>query len=135
MENTNSTFTVHYGKGEYAITSANVDRLTKAVDHFNQTAEWKWNLQDCLGINQDGKLGKRFEEIKKSLATIEEPAIQKLLVAMSAVVAHEASEIKKVTKVSSTEKAARQTEVYDFLTLHGEEFFTAKEIDKMVRSI
>jgi hypothetical protein len=133
MENTNSTFTVHYGKGEYAITSANVDRLTKAVDHFNQTAEWKWSLQDCLGINQDGKLGKRFEEIKKSLATIEEPAIQNLLTAMSAVVVHEASEIKKVTKTSSVERENRRTEVFGILsTTSG---LTEKEIEKMVRSI
>ncbi len=133
MENTNSNFVIHFGKGEYAITNQNIDRLTKAVDHYNQTGEWRWSLQDCLGINQDGKLGKRFEEIKKSLSTVEDSAVQSLILAMSATVVRQPEEIKKSTRPSSVEREKRRTEVFGVLSTVGQ--FSDKEIERMVRSI
>ena len=80
METTN-TITTYFGKGEYAITSKNISKLTKAVRDFSETGKWKWCLVDCLGIKADGSKAKRFDEVITEISTKE--GCEELYIAMT----------------------------------------------------
>lgn len=54
---------VYFGKGEYAITSANTGKLVAAVKEFTEKGIWKWCLVDCLGIKANGEFTARFAAI------------------------------------------------------------------------
>ena len=71
-----------YGKGEYALTSKNIEKLTTQLVTFNSTREWKWGLVDVLGVKKDGSKAKRFEQVITSLDETN-PAQAALKTAMS----------------------------------------------------
>jgi len=82
MEKTNTTpITIHFGKGEYAVTSKNVERLEKAVNEFTETGVWKWMLVDCLGIKADGTVGKRYDDVVAGIKNV--PACNGLYTALT----------------------------------------------------
>ncbi len=79
---------VYFGRGEYAITSDNYQKLATAAQRFSVDGGWKWALQDSLGIKMDGSLGRRFTDI---LATKEVP--EELKEAMALVKPRESVEV------------------------------------------
>jgi type VI protein secretion system component VasK len=123
---------VYFGKGEYALTDANADKLAKAVAVYSETGKWQWSLQDCLGIKPDGTVGKRFEEIKATLAKVEDDSLAaNLLDAMNNVVIH--SEVTRTVRVDSAEKQRRREEVAAILSFV--EGLSEEEKAKMVKAV
>jgi len=82
---------IYFGKGEYAITSDNFQKLAAAAQRYSVDGGWKWALQDSLGIKMDGSLGRRFTDI---LATKEVP--EELKQAMALVQPREAVEVFRI---------------------------------------
>lgn len=108
-----------YGKGEYALTDAKLDRLTKTVDDYNSNSNWKWMLQDVLGIHASGKIGKRFEEIKASLVNFGTDAALALHRAMDNVTPKMEVNRTHRTVSSSPEKLAERAEMLKLLASFG----------------
>ena len=73
---------VYFGKGEYAVTSDNIDRLAKTTTDFIETGVWKWQLVDCLGIKKDGSIAARYNQIIAALSNSEDPKCQALVESM-----------------------------------------------------
>lgn len=73
---------VYYGRGEYAITSLNIEKFLKHVAEYNEKNVWKTALCDYLGFDMKKGRLKRFEEIAKALEAESDETGKKLLAAM-----------------------------------------------------
>jgi len=132
---------VYFGNGEFAITKKNIDKLRLAVIEYNATNNWSWKLQDCLGINKNGKLSKKFSDIIATLHTVKISEVQALIAEMQKVTEKKPEDViytpsklnPEQKEARDAAKAQRRTEVEALLNkVTG---LTQNEISKMVKAI
>lgn len=125
---------VYFGRGEYALSNANIDRVSKALATYNESGKWQWACQDVLGVKMDGSIGKRFGEIQAALATQEDdPKAVALLGIMSETAVRAPETITRTTRVDSAERQARQAAVKEILsTVEG---LTEAEVARMAKAV
>jgi hypothetical protein len=121
---------VYFGKGEYAITSANVERLVKHAQDYIEQSIWKWSLQDNLGFQKAGTKTKRFEEAFKALENVSNPSCQILRELM--VRLEPKAELKCRVKSTPEAKEAKRAEMRVTLEAAG---ISAVEIERMVKAL
>lgn len=128
--NEQKPITVFMGTGEYALTDRAIPKLLTAIEKYNSEAEWKWCLQDYLGVKADGTFTKRFTDIQTTLKDNPDENVQLLLLAMSTIVPQK--EVKRITRVSSAERDAKRKVVEDDLISRGVDPEMAKKLAKAV---
>jgi len=118
---------IYFGKGEYAITSDNFQKLAAAAQRYSVDGGWKWALQDSLGIKMDGTLGRRFGDI---LATEKVP--EELKTSMLLVQPREAAEVFRIhgSRTSDPITVEKKAEVTEALRAAGWE---EEDIKKVIR--
>ena len=99
-----------FGTGEFAITVKNIVRLTEALKEYNESNIWKWSLYDSIGINKNGKSGKKFEEVKATFSEMETAEAKAFSAELNKVVAKEESQIVYNQRPSSEEKSKLKAE-------------------------
>jgi len=127
-----TTITVFYGKGEYAITSANVDRLIRHAQDYIEKSIWKWSIQDNLGFQKKGVKTKRYDEIVAQLAQVDEPQIQILRELMLRLEPKPQEELKCRVKQSPELKEAKRAELRAQLEDIGVDAVTMERMLKAV---
>jgi len=122
---------VFFGKGDYAITSANIDKLISVLDEYNNSGLWKWSISDVLGIKPDGAKGKKYYEIKDALRDIPGQKVFDLIQRMSDFVVNPKAH--RTIRATKEEKEARRAEVAAILnTIEG---ISEAEKSKMLKVI
>jgi hypothetical protein len=53
--------TFYFGTGEFSVNDQNIDRLIRNLNEYISKGLWKWQLQDCLGIKENGEHTKRYD--------------------------------------------------------------------------
>lgn len=127
------TIEVYFGKGEYAITSKNVDKLIATVDEFEK-GNWKWAMVDCLGVQlKDGGVvkTKRHTDVIKALESSPIEKCRELSSRLVNLIIPET--ITKATRATSEERKALQDGARETLKGYGD--FTEAEIEKMVKGL
>lgn len=84
MEHKLNEFGNVFGKGEYALTPRNLQKLVSNCKDFQAAGhKWVWALQDNLGIKPTGERGDRFHQIQAALKDSKHPDVVALLAAMN----------------------------------------------------
>lgn len=125
------------GSADYPVRHSNIKKLHQIVKDYNDNNNWKWMAYDYLGIGQNGKIGKKLNEVKVALSEFpEDENIQAFLSELNLVIEKKATDIiylRRPEPPTSEERKARQAEVLAILqTVEG---LSESELNKMVRAI
>ena len=99
-----------FGTGEFAITTKNIGKLTEGLKQYNESHIWKWALYDSIGINKNGKFGKKFEEVKNTFSEMNTPEAKAFFSELKKVVIKEEGQIVYNQRPSSEERAKLKAE-------------------------
>jgi len=100
---------VYFGRGEYAITSLNVDKMLKAAKEYNDNDQWKTYIWDYLGFHFEKGQLKRYKDVVEVFEKIDDDEkIVELLSEMKRFVTKSEAEGLKINRRKTPEQKAAE---------------------------
>ena len=125
------TLKLYFGKGEYAITSLNIDKFIAACKGYNEQNKWKSYIWDYCGFHFERGQLKRYKDVMAVLSESDDPKAIALVEEMQKLVTKPADTLEIRKRMTAEQKAAKYNETVARLTAAG---FSEEEIVKLTRN-